>query len=80
MQTLNTSLLDEFDTALRSEFCARSFAVLGSVLFLNINDRLNEEQIGLFDDVLCHLFEKVEARTLAIVSVTLAPLTNAPRK
>src|ERR1035437_1760950 len=47
-------------------------------LFLSEADRLNEEQIGVFDDVLVQLIERIETRTLVEISERLAPVANAP--
>jgi uncharacterized protein (DUF2336 family) len=51
-----------------------------STLFLQDADRLNEEQIGLFDDVLCLLVEKIESTALAELSKQFAPVETAPIK
>lgn len=47
-------------------------------LFLSSADRYNDEQIDVFDNVLCRLTEKIETRALAELSLRLAPVPNAP--
>jgi uncharacterized protein (DUF2336 family) len=47
-------------------------------LFLNESDRLNDEQIAVFDDVLSLLITRIESRALAELSERLAPVDNAP--
>jgi uncharacterized protein (DUF2336 family) len=49
-------------------------------LFLLDADRLNENQIGVFDEVLVCLIERMEAQTLAQLSISLADTNLAPRK
>jgi uncharacterized protein (DUF2336 family) len=40
--------------------------------------RFSDEQIGVFDDVLVHLINKIEAKDLIELSARLAPVDNAP--
>jgi uncharacterized protein (DUF2336 family) len=49
-------------------------------LFLSSVNRLDERQIGVFDDVLVRLIERVEASMLAQLSMTLCDLTSAPKQ
>jgi uncharacterized protein (DUF2336 family) len=49
-------------------------------LFLSDADRLNENQIKVFDDVLVRLMERIEARTLAQLSDRMADISSAPRE
>lgn len=80
MQNAGSSIFDELDSALASGSSEQRVTMLRRVtdLFLVDAARFSEEQIGVFDDVLCHLIEKVEARTLAQISQSLAPVENAP--
>lgn len=75
------SLFDELDAALQNGASEKRIAILRRVtdLFLYDADRLNEEQIRVFDDVLGHLIQKVETRALAQLSTRLAPVDNSPR-
>lgn len=76
----SSSLFDDLDAALQSGSSEKRAAMLRQVtnLFLGEADRLNEEQIGVFDSVLVQLIERIEARTLAEISERLAPVANAP--
>ena len=47
-------------------------------LFLEGSDRLNEQQISVFDDVLVHLIQRIESKALVQLSTSLAPVDNAP--
>jgi uncharacterized protein (DUF2336 family) len=47
-------------------------------LFLVAPARLSSEQIGVFDDVLAHLIERVETKARAELAGRLAPIAQAP--
>jgi uncharacterized protein (DUF2336 family) len=74
------SLIAELEDAIKSGSSDRRVETLRRVtdLFLNDADRLNEEQIGLFDDVLCHLIKRIETKALVELSGHLAPIDNSP--
>jgi uncharacterized protein (DUF2336 family) len=74
------SLFDELDDVLRHGSADKRVDMLRRVtdLFLSDADRLNEQQIGVFDHVLGHLINKIEAKALAEISARLAPVENAP--
>jgi uncharacterized protein (DUF2336 family) len=74
------SLIGELEEAIKSGSSERRVETLRRVtdLFLNDADRLNEEQIGLFDDVLCHLIKRIETKALVELSGHLAPIDNSP--
>src|SRR3979409_1391009 len=76
----SSSLFDDLDAALQSGSSEKRVAMLRQVtdLFLTEANRLNEEQIGVFDSVLVQLIERIEARTLVEISERLAPVANAP--
>lgn len=80
MQNAAPSIFDQLDDALASGSSERRTSMLRQVtdLFLVDADRFSDEQIAVFDDVLCHLVERVEAKALAQVSRDLAPVDNAP--
>jgi uncharacterized protein (DUF2336 family) len=80
MESIETSLLDDLDAALQSGSSEKRLDMLKRItnLFLNDSPRLNDAQVDVFDDVLCHLIENVEARALGEVSVKLAAVLNAP--
>jgi uncharacterized protein (DUF2336 family) len=74
------SVIEELEAAVRSGSQERRVQTLRRVtdLFLNEADRLNEAQVAVFDDVLCHLVKRIEAKALAELSTVLAPVDNAP--
>jgi uncharacterized protein (DUF2336 family) len=80
VQNADSSLFDDLDAALQSGSSEKRVAMLRQVtdLFLNEADRLSEEQIGVFDNVLVQLIDRIESRTLAEISERLAPVANAP--
>jgi uncharacterized protein (DUF2336 family) len=78
--TVQHSLIGELEDAIKSGSSEKRVETLRRVtnLFLNDADRLNEAQIGLFDDVLCHLIKRIETKALIELSGHLAPVDNAP--
>jgi uncharacterized protein (DUF2336 family) len=74
------SLIVELEDAIQSGSPEKRVETLRRVtdLFLNDADRLNEAQIGLFDDVLCHLIKRIETKALVELSEHLAPVDNSP--
>src|SRR5271170_5140144 len=75
-----TSVIAELEEAVRSGSSAKRISTLRQVtdLFLHDAERLSEEQVKVFDDVLCHLVARVETRVKAEVSARLAAVGNAP--
>ncbi|WP_426436113.1 DUF2336 domain-containing protein [Bradyrhizobium genosp. P] len=74
------SIIAELEDAVRDGTTAKRVQTLRRVtdLFLNDGDRLNDEQVKVFDDVLCLLIARVETRARAELSKRLAPLDYAP--
>ena len=74
------SIIDELEEAVRSGSSAKRVSTLRQVtdLFLHDAERLSEEQIKVFDGVLCHLAARVETRVKAELGARLAPLEYAP--
>ncbi|MBR0799315.1 DUF2336 domain-containing protein [Bradyrhizobium jicamae] len=74
------SIIAELEDAVRDGTSAKRVQTLRRVtdLFLNDGDRLNDEQVKVFDDVLCLLITRVETRARAELSKRLAPLDYAP--
>jgi uncharacterized protein (DUF2336 family) len=74
------SIIAELEDAVRDGTTAKRVQTLRRVtdLFLNDGDRLNDEQVQVFDDVLCLLIARVETRARAELSKRLAPLDYAP--
>lgn len=76
------SIISELEEAVRSGSSEQRVGKLRQVtdLFLQTGDRLTEEQIHVFDEVLLHLTVRIESRILADLSGRLAPLHNSPNK
>jgi len=74
------SIIAELEDAVRGGSSARRVETLRQVtdLFLNDGERLSEDQVKVFDDVLCLLIARVETRARAELSKRLAPLDYAP--
>jgi uncharacterized protein (DUF2336 family) len=78
--SVGQSLIIELEEALRSGSKDRRINALRRVtdLFVADADRLSDQQINVFDEVLGHLIERIEARARAELSHRLAPIHNAP--
>src|SRR5690242_4061739 len=76
------SLITELEDAVRRGSQEKRIDTLRRItdLFLVQNDRLNEEQIQVFDQVLGHLLTRMESNALIELSERLAPINNAPIK
>jgi uncharacterized protein (DUF2336 family) len=74
------SIIAELEDAVRSGSSEKRVSTLRQVtdLFLHGGERLSEDQIKVFDDVLCHLITRVETRAKAELSKRLATLDYAP--
>src|SRR5450432_1684321 len=74
------SIIAELEDAVRSGSSEKRVSTLRQVtdLFLHGAERLSEDQIKVFDDVLCHLITRVETRAKAELSKRLATLDYAP--
>jgi uncharacterized protein (DUF2336 family) len=83
---MTTSASDDFiselDRAIEGGSPARRCQMLRQIanLFLAGADRLDARQIGVFDDVLLRLMERVETPTLSHLSRLLAALTSVPKE
>jgi uncharacterized protein (DUF2336 family) len=80
VQQAQTSIIAELEDAVRNGSSERRVGTLRQVtdLFLNDGDRLSDDQVKVFDDVLCILIARVETRAKAELSQRLAPLDYAP--
>jgi hypothetical protein len=78
--TGRTSLISELEESLRKGSKDERVTSLRRVtdLFLATSDRLNDEQIDVFDDVLGRLMERLESKALAELSRRIAPIDTAP--
>ena len=75
-----TFLLTELEDAVKGGSPEKREETLRRItgLFLDKSDHLNEQQIGVFGDVLVHLIQKIETKALVQLSKSLAPVNNAP--
>jgi uncharacterized protein (DUF2336 family) len=74
------TLIAELETAVRigtSDARVKKLREV-SALFLSEAATLTDEQIGVFDDVLCRLMSRIETRALVELGHSLAPVDNAP--
>lgn len=76
------SLISELEDAVRRGSQEKRVTTLRRItdLFLGDKEKLNEEQIQVFDEVLSHLIARMEATFLIELSERLAPVNNAPIK
>ena len=74
------SIIDELEEAVSSGSTDKRVNTLRRVtdLFLHNGERLSDDQVRVFDDVLCHLVTRVETRVKAELSGRLASLQCAP--
>jgi uncharacterized protein (DUF2336 family) len=80
MTALCNSLIIELEAAVHDSSSEKRVQTLRRItdLFLGEADRLNDEQIAVFDDVLGALIQRIETKALAELSSRLAPVDNAP--
>ncbi|MBY0381177.1 MAG: DUF2336 domain-containing protein [Xanthobacteraceae bacterium] len=78
----SVALVNDLESAIRSGSSQRRIAMLRQTtdLFLSDADRLNEQQIAVFDDVLVRLMDHMEKKALASLSNQFAELQSAPRE
>jgi uncharacterized protein (DUF2336 family) len=74
------SLIAELESAIQSGSKEKRVDALRRVtdLFVADADRLNDQQIDVFDEVLSHLITRIEGRALAELSRRLGTIDNAP--
>jgi uncharacterized protein (DUF2336 family) len=74
------SIIGELEDAVNGGSPAKRVATLRRVtdLFMHDGERLSEDQVKVFDDVLCLLIARVETRARAELSKRLAPVDYAP--
>ena len=80
MPAIGNSLIVELEEAVQSHSSEKRIETLRRVtdLFLGEADRLNDDQIALFDDVLGKLIHRIETKALTELSSRLAPIHSAP--
>jgi uncharacterized protein (DUF2336 family) len=74
------SLIDDLESAIKQGSSESRVQTLRRItdLFLHDANRLSDEQISVFDDVLCLLAEKIEKTALVELGSRLAPVDMAP--
>ncbi|RAI39430.1 DUF2336 domain-containing protein [Rhodoplanes roseus] len=74
------SLIDELERTLSSGSSVQRADILRRVtdLFLVNVESYTEDHVAVFDDVMCHLIEKIERSALIRLSKQLAPATTGP--
>ena len=80
MTIARASLIAELEGAIQSGSKSERIDTLRRItdLFLSTQDRLNAEQVDVFDEVIGHLVKRMETRALAELSERLSPIENAP--
>ena len=78
--SVGQSLIIELEEAIQSGSKDKRVDALRRItdLFVADADRLTDQQIDVFDDILGHLIKRIESRALAELSRRLAPIHNAP--
>jgi len=81
-RSTTSALVAELEAAVRGGSPQHHTRMLHQItgLFLSEADRLNEQQIGLFDEVLLRLMERLGPRTLAHLSSHICGSSAAPRE
>jgi uncharacterized protein (DUF2336 family) len=74
------SLIADLEDAIQSGSKDRRVETLRRItdLFVADADRLSDQQIDVFDDVLGHLIKRIEGKALSELSRRLGPINNAP--
>lgn len=75
------SIIVELEEAIHSGSQDRRVETLRRItdLFLSESDHLGEEQIGVFDQVLGHLIDKIETKARVELSERIGPVPNGPK-
>jgi uncharacterized protein (DUF2336 family) len=78
--SVGQSLIVELEEAIESGSKEKRIDAFRRVtdLFVADSDRLTDQQIEVFDDILGHLIKRIESKALAELSRRLAPIHNAP--
>jgi uncharacterized protein (DUF2336 family) len=74
------SLITELEAAIQSGSKDKRVDTLRRItdLFVADANRFSEQQIDVFDDVMCRLVERIEKKALSELSQRLAPIGNSP--
>ena len=79
---LHRSLLDELESAIQSGSSERRAEMLARVtdLFIDNAPRVNDEQVGVFDDVFEYLIREIESEAMLQLSDRISAVDNAPER
>ena len=77
---IGAALISELEDAVATGSPEKRIDILRRVTHLFVRDaeHLSEDQISVFDSVLVHLIQRIEAKVLAQLSTSLSQLKNAP--
>ena len=80
VMSATASLIPELEDVIQHGTLEKRTSMLERIsrLFIDGAESFNEDHVGLFDDVLCHLIDEIEAKARAEMSALLAPIGNAP--
>lgn len=81
-KTAPRSLLDELEAAIQSGSSKRRAEMLTRItdLFVDNAPRVNDAQVGVFDDVFEHLIREIESEAMLQLSERIARVENAPER
>jgi|RhiMethySRZTD1v2_1073278.scaffolds.fasta_scaffold31457_4 uncharacterized protein (DUF2336 family) len=81
-KTAPRSLLDELEAAIQSGSSERRSEMLGRItdLFIDNAPRVNDEQVGVFDDVFEYLIREIESEAVLRLSDRISAVDNAPER
>ena len=81
-KTAPRSLLDELESAIQSGSSERRAEMLARItdLFVDNAPRVNDEQVGVFDDVFEHLIREIESEAMLQLSERISAVDNAPER
>ena len=81
-KTAPRSLLDELESAIQSGSSERRAEMLARItdLFVVNAPRVNDEQVGVFDDVFEYLIREIESEAMLQLSERISAVDNAPER
>jgi uncharacterized protein (DUF2336 family) len=81
-KTAPRSLLDELESAIQSGSSDRRAEMLARItdLFVDNAPRVNDEQVGVFDDVFEYLIREIESEAMLQLSNRISAVDNAPER
>jgi len=81
-KTAPRSLLDELESAIQSGSSDRRAEMLARItdLFIDNAPRVNDEQVGVFDDLFEYLIREIESEAMLQLSNRISAVDNAPER